>query len=106
YINNPYLIYEDLRLTATPIALGTIDLGLYLKKGTDNLLPNGILYSDPFENNRIRALTIQQLEFASILGHTLLPRKEIIKQIRSLSTSPVCDINSDYFDLAETVFAD
>ncbi|MGC3977779.1 MAG: ATP-dependent RecD-like DNA helicase [Paludibacteraceae bacterium] len=99
------MIYEDLRLTATPIALGTIDLGLYLKKETDNLLPNGFLLSDPFENNRIRALTIQQLEFASILGHTLLPRKEIIKQIRSLSISPTCDINSDYFDLAETVFA-
>lgn len=105
YLNNPYLIYEDLRLTATPIALGTIDLGLYLKKQTENLLPNGILYSDPYENNRIRALTIQQLEFASIIGHTLLPRKEIIKQIRGLSISPACDINSDYFDLAETVFS-
>lgn len=104
-MNNPYLIYEDLRLTTIPVALETIDLGLYLKKEIDNLLPKGILYSDPFEDNRIRALTIQQLEFAAILGHTLLPRKEIVKQIRNLSISPACNINSDYFELAEDVFS-
>ncbi|MFT3995287.1 MAG: AAA family ATPase [Dysgonomonas sp.] len=104
YFKNPYLIYEDLRLSAYPIALSTIDLGLYLKNLPANLFPEGVFYKDPFENFRIRALTIQQLEIAAVLGHTLLPRKELIKQIRELSITPTCSINSDYFDLAEDYF--
>ncbi|WP_129717517.1 ATP-dependent RecD-like DNA helicase [Pedobacter sp. SYP-B3415] len=106
YLANPYLIYEDLRFTTSPVALSTIDLGLYLKNAPDDLLPTGTLYQDPFENNRIRALTIQQLERASLTGHTLLPRKEIINQVRNLSITPACPINSDYFELAEEAFTD
>ncbi len=79
------MIYEDLRFTTTPVALSTIDLGLYLKNPSDNLLLNQLVYDDPFEIHRIRAVTIQQLEYAALQGHTLLPRKEIIKQIRELS---------------------
>lgn len=104
YLSNPYLIYEDLRFTTTPVALSTIDLGLYLKNPSDNLLPNKLVYDDPFEIYRIRAITIQQLEYATLQGHTLLPRKEIIKQIRELSLSPTCAINSDYYELAEECF--
>jgi ATP-dependent exoDNAse (exonuclease V) alpha subunit len=104
YLSNPYLIYEDLRFTTTPVALSTIDLGLYLKNPSDNLLPDQLVYDDPFEIHRIRAITIQQLEYAALQGHTLLPRKEIIKQIRELSLSPTCAINSDYYELAEECF--
>jgi ATP-dependent exoDNAse (exonuclease V) alpha subunit len=106
YLTNPYLIYEDLRFTTSPVALSTIDLGLYLKNAPDDLLPAGTLYQDPFENNRIRTLTIQQLERAALTGHTLLPRKEIINQVRDLSITPACPINSDYFELAEEAFTD
>jgi ATP-dependent exoDNAse (exonuclease V) alpha subunit len=104
YLENPYLIYEDLRFNFVYIALNTIDLGLYVKNTHKNLLPDQLIYSDPFEIHRIRALTIQQLEWAAIQGHTLLPRKEIIKQIRELSLTPKCDVNSDYFELAEDCF--
>ena len=104
YLSNPYMIYEDLRFTTTPVALSTIDLGLYLKNPSDNLLPDQLVYDDPFEIHRIRAITIQQLEYAALQGHTLLPRKEIIKQIRELSLSPTCAINSDYYELAEECF--
>jgi ATP-dependent exoDNAse (exonuclease V) alpha subunit len=104
YLSNPYLIYEDLRFTTTPVALSTIDLGLYLKNSSDTLLPDQLVYDDPFEIHRIRAVTIQQLEYAALQGHTLLPRKEIIKQIRELSLSPTCAINSDYYELAEECF--
>lgn len=105
YLSNPYLIYEDLRFTLTPVALSTIDLGLYLKNPPENILPDQLVYDDPFEIHRIRAITIQQLEFAALQGHTLLPRKEIIKKIRDLSLSPACAINSDYYELAEECFA-
>lgn len=104
YLSNPYLIYEDLRFTLTPVALSTIDLGLYLKNPPENILPDQLVYDDPFEIHRIRAITIQQLEYAALQGHTLLPRKEIIKKIRDLSLSPACAINSDYYELAEECF--
>lgn len=104
YLENPYLIFEDLRFTLIPIALNTIDLGLYIKKVPEILFPNQLVSNDPFEIHRIRALAIQQLEWAALSGHTLLPRKEIIKQIRDLALSPACDINSDYFELAEECF--
>ena len=104
YLNNPYLIYEDLRHTLTPVALSTIDLGLYIKNPSGNILPDNLIYDDPFEIHRIRALTIYRLELAALLGHTLLPRKEIIKKIRELSLIPNCPINSDYFELAEECF--
>ncbi|WP_320112295.1 AAA family ATPase [Draconibacterium orientale] len=104
YIQNPYLIYEDLRHTLIPVALNTIDLGLYIKNAPQNILPENLCYSDPFEMHRIKALTIQQLELGTLTGHTLLPRKSIIKQIRDLSIVPACPINSDYFELAEECF--
>ncbi len=106
YLENPYLIFEDLRFTLIPTALSTIDLGLYIKNEPENLLPDRLVFNDPFENHRIRALTIQQLEWAALAGHTLLPRKDIIKQIRNLSIRPLCPINSDYFELAEECFDD
>ncbi len=104
YLSNPYLLYEDLRFTNTPVALSTIDLGLYLKNQPNNILPDQLVYDDPFDIHRIRAITIQQLEYAALQGHTLLPRKEIIKKIRELSLSPACAINSDYYELAEECF--
>lgn len=104
YLKNPYLLYEDLRQTLTPIALSTLDLGLYIKNPPNNILPEGLIYVDPFDIHRIRALTIQQLEWGALKGHSLLPRKEIIKQIRELSIEPACQLNSDYYELAEECF--
>lgn len=104
YLANPYLLYEDLRFTLSPIALSTIDLGLYLKHPPENILPDGLVFDDPLHSYRIRALTIQQLEWAALSGHSLLPRKQLINQIRELSITPTCAVNSDYYELAEDEF--
>jgi ATP-dependent exoDNAse (exonuclease V) alpha subunit len=104
YLLNPYLIYEDLRHTKFPVDLRTIDLGLYIKHAPKDIWPSSLLYNDPLHMYRIKALTIQQLERASLAGHTLLPRKEIVKQIRELSNEPTCQVNADYFELAEECF--
>lgn len=103
-LENPYLIYELNIYQNDPIALDTIDLGLYLKNPPYDLLPESVVYNDPLHSNRVRALTFRQLQLAALSGHTLLPRSELIKQIRSLSIEPKCDINSDYYELAEEVF--
>jgi len=49
-------------------------------------------------------LTIKQLELAGLEGHTLLPRTQIIQQIRELPIKPKCEVNSDHFEIAEEVF--
>lgn len=106
YLKNPYLVYEHLLHTIFPVSLSTIDLGMYVKNSDVQILPDNLFYTDPFKLNRIRAITVQQLERVSSIGHTLLPRKELIKQIRDLSITPECQINSDYFELAEECFAE
>lgn len=106
YLENPYLIYEDLRNTDESVALSSIDLGMYINNPTDNLLPKGLLYKDPFEYFRIRALVIKELEHGSQLGHTLLPRKHIIKTIRESVLKPACHVTKDYLELAEDSFKD
>jgi len=105
YLENPYKIYEDLLTTIYPISLDIIDMGMYLKNAGNNLLPSGLNYQDdPYSNHRIRALTIQQLEVSSNLGHTLLPRSEIINKIRESPLQQKCNLNEDYFMLAESDF--
>ncbi|MFZ1289223.1 MAG: hypothetical protein WAR79_04005, partial [Melioribacteraceae bacterium] len=103
-VKNPYLIYECTRNSWEPISFETIDLGMFIKKAPKDLLPLNVIMTDPFHSNRIRAVTIQQLTLASYQGHTLLPRKELIKQIRGLSIEPKCELNSDYYEIAEEVF--
>lgn len=103
-LQNPYLIYELNIYQKDPVALDTIDLGLFVKNKPNDLLPASVTIDDPLDSYRIRAITFQQLQLAASGGHTLLPRKELIKQIRSLSLEPKCDLNSDYYELAEDVF--
>jgi len=105
YINDPYLIYADLRLSTIPVDIKTIDMGLYTKEDYQDLLPVSMRYTDPLASNRIKAFTIHQLEIASNSGHTLLPRKDLVNQIRSLRIRPECLINGDYYDLAEEGFS-
>lgn len=104
-LENPYLLYEITRKTDAPISLQTIDLGLFGISRKRKLLPLSVDFNDPLDNKRIRALTIYQLELATNLGHTLLPRKEIIKSIREAAISPKCDVNSDYYESAEKIFS-
>ncbi len=104
YLKNPYLIYEDLRHTLMPVAMATIDMGLYRKVEKNTLSPYNTLFDDPLHEYRIRALTIQQLEKAAFRGHTLLPRKQIINEIRELPLKPSCPLNADYYVLAEECF--
>jgi len=105
YLVDPYLIYTDLRLSTIPVDIKTIDMGLYAKENYPDLLPVSMRYTDPLASNRIKAFTIHQLEIASNAGHTLLPRKDLVNQIRSLGIRPECPINSDYYDLAEDGFS-
>lgn len=102
YIDNPYLIFEDLMKTDYPISIGAIDLGLYIK--AKKIYPNNLVYHDQLDLRRIKALAIQQLEIASTSGHTLMTQQQIVLNIRSLDLIPDCNVTGDYLDLAESIF--
>ncbi len=103
YLQNPYLIYEDLIGTIDPVAFDTIDLGMFVEHEGE-LQPDGICCNDPFDSRRIRSLTVLQLESAAITGHTLLPHNHIIMNLRKLNIKPTCQITEDLFARAETYF--
>lgn len=105
-LSNPYLLYEITRRTNSPVALHTVDIGLFGGAKKQQLLPASLTFNDPLDSKRIRALTIHQLEMAANLGHTLLPRKDIIRNIRDLTIHPKCDVNSDYYESAEKTFTE
>ncbi len=101
---NPYLIYELTRRSDAPISLSVIDYGLFLKTSERELYPKSLNLNDNIDPRRIRALTIQQLEYAANEGNTLLPRIELVNKIRDLSILPECKIDGDDFETAETEF--
>ena len=101
---NPYLIYELTRRSNTPISLSVIDYGLFFKTSERELYPKSLNLNDNIDPRRIRALTIQQLEYAANEGNTLLPRIELVNKIRDLSILPECKIDGDDFETAETEF--
>lgn len=104
-IKNPYLIYEISINSIDPISFSSIDIGLMLNRERD-LLPKETKSFHPLSKERIRALTVYQLEKQADQGHTLYPETEIIKQISEMPIEPKCDLNPDYFNLASSIFTD
>jgi len=83
-LKNPYLIYESARLTATPLAVGTVDRGLFPTDFIRERFPISApsLVKTAVDARRLRALTIRELEAAAVSGDTLRPRDEIIRALR------------------------
>lgn len=103
-LDNPYLIYEISLHSTDPISLMTIDNGLMLNRGRD-LLPDKTKIYTPLAKERIRALTVLELEKATAHGHTLLPERELIQRISKLAIEPSCELTSDHFHLATSIFS-
>lgn len=104
-LNNPYLIFEQGGRLEEPVGFWTIDLGLYPKQKYETpLLPLSVNISDPLDSRRIRALTVQQLSSEAQKGNTLLPKKDLVLQIRGLNLSPPCEITGDIYEISEDIF--
>ena len=84
FIENPYLIYEATRLTTTPVAIGTVDRGLFPTNFIRERfpIPEPTLVKTAVDARRLRALTIRELENATARGDTLRAREDIITTLR------------------------
>jgi hypothetical protein len=84
FVENPYLIYEATRLTTTPVAIGTVDRGLFPTNFIRERFPilEPTLVITAVDARRLRALTIRELENATGRGDTLCAREDIITTLR------------------------
>jgi hypothetical protein len=81
---NPYLLYELDRFSIDPIALGTVDRGVFPDEviRSEHPLPEPSgLNDDAVDPRRVRAFVVSILEGASSAGSTLLPQNRVIQEV-------------------------
>ena len=84
FLKNPYLIYEATRLTTTPVAVGTVDRGIFPASVIRGKYPLSAptAVKTAVDARRLRALVVRELEGAALDGHTLQIRDEIVTALR------------------------
>ena len=99
--NNPYALYECDRLQPGPIAFRTIDQGAFPEKAiaAAHSIPPPSVMTGAVDGRRLRAATAAVLEDAAGDGHTLLPREEIIAQLKKKNLSPALPATEDQFEI-------
>jgi len=105
-LGNPYLVYELTRLTADPVSVWTADRAIFPDPviAEKHPLPEPSALEGSVDPRRVRALTVNRLETATSAGHTLLPQKDVILQIRELELEPACKVDADMLVVAEPEF--
>jgi hypothetical protein len=96
-IKNPYLVFEQTRLTADPVAVATVDRGVFPDEVVRAAypLPEPSAVTDPVDPRRVRALVLDTLEAAAEAGDSLLPQTRVIQQIRERALHPLCPVSGD-----------
>lgn len=109
FLTNPYRLYEQSRLTETPISLTTIDRSLYPSdpKAARPALPDELLVDleEPEDPLRLRALVVEALERAANDGHTVLPAARINAAIAELPLSTPVSIDAAALEICADDFA-
>ncbi|MBA3635000.1 MAG: AAA family ATPase [Actinomycetota bacterium] len=107
-LTNPYLLYESDRFSLDPIALGTVDRGVFPNEviRSEHPLPEPSgLNDDAVDPRRVRAFMTSVLEDASSSGSTLLPQHRVIQEVRSMPFQPGCPVDSDLMSVVEEAFS-
>jgi hypothetical protein len=84
FLENPYLIYEATRLSPLPVAIGTVDRGLFPTNFIRSRfpLPEPTAIQTAVDVRRLRALVIRELEEAAQKGDTLRTQTDVITALR------------------------
>lgn len=105
-LENPYLLYECTRLTATPIALGTVDRALFPDRIVRDVhpLPGPSHVEAGNDARRVRARIVATLEERADDGHTVMPRDEVALAVASAAIDPPCPLQEDMLPAVESTF--
>lgn len=106
---NPFVLFEQDRMTSDPIAFSTIDRGLYPGKEVASAHPMpascapGLTeYDNEF---RLRAACIETLERSVEHGHTILPIEKLVEAAANLATVYPVPLDADTVDICSGDFA-
>lgn len=99
-LSNPYMLFEADRGQPDPIAVATVDRGLFPDAAVSNAVPLAppSACSDSIDPRRGRAFCMAALDRASEEGHTLLPQSWMVQRVRDWPLEPQCAIGSDWID--------
>ena len=105
-IDNPYLVFESTRLTASPVSVGVVDRGLFPNALIREKfpIPEPSLVKTPVDARRLRALTVRNLEQAANNGDTVRQRADVIRDLRKVDESDdeqAATITADLMAVAE-----
>ena len=94
---NPYLVYERGRLAVDPVAVSTVDRGIFPddRIRMAHPLPEISRVDGELDPRRARALIISALEVAAVAGHALQPQATVIQSIRDAALQPACPLSND-----------
>ena len=104
---NPYLLFEQDRRSANPIAFGVVDRGVFPDEALQRTfgMPDLSRVDDPADSRRVRALVTDILEEAATEGHSVLPRDWVISRARDRALQPPCPLGENVLDASEDVFS-
>ncbi|MDR7868400.1 MAG: AAA family ATPase [Sporomusaceae bacterium] len=105
-IVNPYILYEQDRISPDPIDITIIDRGMFPPEivRAHHPLPEPSKLEDGSDARRVRALATRVLDSAANQGHTLLPQTQIIQEIREMPLSPACPVDKDLLRVVDDWF--
>ena len=105
-LQNPYLIYEQTRLTPNPVGVLTVDRGIFPESSVreKHPMPEPSALDSGIDRRRIRALAVSILEHSAGDGDSLLAQENVIAKIRDLGLEPDCKVNKDSIKVAEQIF--
>lgn len=101
---NPYLVYEDDRLQADPVAFEIVDRGVFPPESIRMAfpLPEPSLVREAIDERRVRAAMLLTLEEAAHAeGHTYLMATWMVQRIRDRALQPECPLDIDTLSIME-----
>ncbi|WP_160746705.1 AAA family ATPase [Croceibacterium soli] len=108
FVKNPYELYQRTRFTKEPIALGTIDRGLFGGAIEDRWpLPDTCQVNphEPDDVRRLLAVAIKVMDDAALEGHTLLPADQLEERAMALPLSPAAPLGAEAIEILQNDFA-
>jgi hypothetical protein len=105
-IQNPYLIFEAMRLTGVPVSLAAVDRGMFPSTYIRDHypIPEPSRVTTAVDARRLRALVIRELEKAALNGDTLRTQENVITELRNkenLGNEQHTAVTADLLKIAE-----
>ena len=96
-VSNPYVVYEADRYSLEPVAVSTIDRGVFPADQirVKHPLPLPSRVDEAVDPRRVRSLVIDVLESAATTGDSLRPQGRVIQDIRDQPLDPECPLGLD-----------